>query len=99
MSLQFPNMDGPRTTTRNDAADVTLRDFSGSNRLSLIPIDQTAHPISRWKSFLQPTLHDRIAKRACIGLHMYVLDKRGLIREAYGSNDSTDICTRILDTR
>lgn len=35
-------MDGPKTTTRNDAAGMTLRDFSGSNRVSLIPIDKTA---------------------------------------------------------
>jgi hypothetical protein len=82
MSLQFPNMDGPKTTIRNDAADVTLRDFGGSKRLSLIPIDQTAHPISRCKSFLQPTLHDSIAKRAYVGLHMYVLNKRDLIWKA-----------------
>jgi hypothetical protein len=84
MSLQLPNMDGPKTTIRNDAADVTLRDFGGSNRLPLIPIDQTARPISRWKSFLQPTLHDSIAKRAYVGLHMYVLDKRDLIWKACG---------------
>lgn len=33
-------MDGPKTTSRNDAAGMTLRDFSGSNRLPLIPIDK-----------------------------------------------------------
>jgi hypothetical protein len=41
-SLQFPKLDGPKTITRNDAANVTFRDFGGSNRLSLILIDQTA---------------------------------------------------------
>lgn len=40
--LQFPKVDGLKTALRNDAANVTLRDFSGPNRLSLIPIDKTA---------------------------------------------------------